>query len=64
MSQYGCPPVDEQFVSDAWNTLDHPISAEEIAELWIDQQAPDGLTPAQYAAMEKDIAEQVRYYLP
>lgn len=46
----------EQFVSDAVETLDPPVSAAEIAELYLDQN-PECTTP------EKTLVKQIRYYL-
>jgi hypothetical protein len=57
------PPVDEQFVSDAWNTLDPKPTAHDIAELWVDQQ-PIPVSEAEFEEAVKRTAQEVEYYLP
>jgi hypothetical protein len=57
------PPVDEQFVSDAVNTLDPPVKAEEIAELWVDQNATGPCSEAEFKRAVDKITPQVAWYL-
>lgn len=53
--------IDEQFVSDAWNTLDPKPTASGIVEMWLDQVgAPRDLD----ARIIEGLEDQVRYYLP
>ena len=58
------PPVDEQFVSDAWSTLDPKPTAYEIAELWVDQNADSPLSEAQIKQQIEALIPGVKYYLP
>lgn len=58
------PAIDEQFVSDAWNTLDPKPTAHQIAELWVDQQAEGDMSEAAFNEAAKNVAKQVEYYLP
>jgi hypothetical protein len=58
------PPIQEEFISDAWNTLDPKPTAEEIAELWCDQQINVEITYVEYDKCVKKIAKQVAWYLP
>lgn len=57
------PPVTDEFVSDAVRTLEPPISAFDIAELWVDQQATVILTKEEFDAEVKKAASAVSYYL-
>lgn len=57
------PPIDPAFVSDAWNLEPRP-GAEEIAELWCDQNAPEGMTTEQFQKSVENVKEQVAYYMP
>lgn len=52
-----------EYVSDALSTIDGHISARDIAELYVDQNAVDGLTAEQYEQLAKLCADQVAYYL-
>jgi hypothetical protein len=56
------PPIDEQFVSDALQ-LDPRPTAEEIAELWCDQQMEGSPTKTEFKAAVRYVATQVRYYI-
>jgi hypothetical protein len=56
------PPIDEQFISDALE-LDPKPTAEEIAELWCDQQMEGSPTRTEFKAAVKYVATQVKYYL-
>lgn len=58
------PSINEQFVSDAWNTLEHPITAMEIAELWLDTMEYFAPTEDDWRDAVKECAKDVRYYLP
>lgn len=58
------PFVDEQFVSDAWNTLDPKPTPGEIAELWCDQQMEGKPTNQEWEAAVSKATMEVRYYLP
>lgn len=64
MSSIFVPHIDEQFVSDAWNTLDPKPSARDIAELWVDQQANRALSEAEFEQCVKDFIPAVEWYLP
>jgi hypothetical protein len=58
------PPVDEQFVSDALNTIDPPPSARDIAELWVDHNQERWMTGAEYGRAIEKVIPQVEYYMP
>lgn len=64
MPKYHIPPVDDQFVSDAWNTLDPHPTAYEIAQLWVDQNADRVLSEAQLEQEIQALIPGVKYYLP
>lgn len=57
------PPIDPAFVSDALNLEPEP-GAEEIAELWCDRHAPEGMTTEQFQKSVERVKEQVAYYMP
>jgi hypothetical protein len=57
-------PVDEQFVSDAWNTIDPKPTGYDIAQLWCDQMIEGDVTEAQFDQCVKDMVPSVMYYLP
>jgi hypothetical protein len=56
------PPIEEQFVSDAVNTIEN-CTARDIAELWIDQNAPRVLTKAEMESAIEGVVPQLAYYL-
>jgi hypothetical protein len=57
------PPIDEQFISDALQ-LDPKPTAEEIAELWCDQQMEGNPTKTEFKAAVRYVTTQVKYYMP
>lgn len=57
------PPIQEEFISDALQ-LDPRPTAEEVAELWCDQQMAGQPTKAEFKAAVAVVAEQVKYYMP
>jgi hypothetical protein len=58
------PPVDEQFVSDALNTIDPPPSAADIAELWVDHNQTRRVEDAEFNRAVEQVIPQVQYYMP
>jgi hypothetical protein len=56
------PPIEEQFVSDAVNTIEG-VTARDIAELWVDQNADRALTKAELDRAVDEVVPQLAYYL-
>jgi len=56
------PPVEEQFVSDAVNTIEG-VTARDIAELWIDQNATRVLSKEEMDRAIEEVVPQLAYYL-
>jgi hypothetical protein len=63
MTSIFIPAIDEQFVSDAWNTIDPKPSAKDIAELWVDQQATQELTEDEFASCVEQFIPAVEWYM-
>jgi hypothetical protein len=58
------PPIQVEFISDALASLDHPVPARDIAEIWCDQKMHGQPTPEEFEAAVKQVTVQVKYYMP